>query len=199
MPITSRATLVAAYTTWVKHAKAIPLALDCLQLAEARMAADIGQQRLEERRELVITDAVAQFDADMLEIVELKMQGARLNRVEITSRERIEWMREQAHTGDRTYACIVGRTIEVYPNTTGTLDVMAKCFPALENDDGTNWILANHPNAYLFGMLMEAADILEDDAALSRWGLRYAEAMAQINLTGGYRGSNGTMRVHGVR
>lgn len=44
-----------------------------------------------------------------------------------------------------------------------------------------NWVLTNHPDAYLYGALMQAAPYLEDDARLPVWGSLFGKAIDQIN------------------
>lgn len=52
---------------------------------------------------------------------------------------------------------------------------------ALSDDEPTNWLLTNHPDAYLFGALVEAAPYLKDDKALSIWSSRFQKAIDEIN------------------
>jgi hypothetical protein len=44
----------------------------------------------------------------------------------------------------------------------------------------SNWLLANAPDVYLFGSLVEAAAYLGDDAHLPQWEARYQSAIQRL-------------------
>ncbi len=52
---------------------------------------------------------------------------------------------------------------------------------ALSGDNPTNWLLTTHPDAYLFGALVEAGPYLSDDRLLATWNARYVAAVEAIN------------------
>ena len=89
----------------------------------------------------------------------------------------------------RSYT-IDGDTLRVSP--TGTVTIRIKDgFCGLSSAVTSNWILRNHPDAYLYGALMQAAPFLRDDERIGVWGSLFAKAIASINgyevrrLTGG--------------
>ncbi len=45
----------------------------------------------------------------------------------------------------------------------------------------SNWLLTDHPDAYLYGSLKQAAPYLVDDQRISVWGSLYESAIAAIN------------------
>ena len=61
----------------------------------------------------------------------------------------------------------------------------AKClywraFDAPADDADTNWIMANVPGLYLYGALLEAACVIQDDEQIARYGPMYAGAAAGL-------------------
>lgn len=52
---------------------------------------------------------------------------------------------------------------------------------ALSDQEPENWLLTNHPDAYLFSALVEAAPMLRDDELLATWTARRDRAIDEIN------------------
>lgn len=60
-----------------------------------------------------------------------------------------------------------------------TLEYIAK-LPALTNSNDHNWVLDNHPDAYLYGALVALATYLKDADAASGYSAVYGNAMGEI-------------------
>lgn len=54
-------------------------------------------------------------------------------------------------------------------------------FCPLSSSNRCNWLLDKHPDAYLYGALMQAAPYLEDDARITTWSTLFGNAIAAIN------------------
>lgn len=70
------------------------------------------------------------------------------------------------------------------------LDYYAK-FPPLSDANPSNWILANHPDAYLYGMLAHSAPFLGTDARVQVWLAAYNNAIDGINTDDARKRFNG--------
>ena len=53
---------------------------------------------------------------------------------------------------------------------------------SLSNSNTTNWLLLNHPDAYLYGALVESAPYIKDDARLAVWQGILEERLAEIRI-----------------
>lgn len=78
---------------------------------------------------------------------------------------------------------IVGENIVLQPvPVSGTLTVIGyNTLAALGTGNTTNWLLTNHPDAYLFGSLCESAAYLKDDERLPIWKETWDEILSEIN------------------
>jgi hypothetical protein len=78
---------------------------------------------------------------------------------------------------------IVGSQFQFLPipdvNYSGNLWYWQK-FTPLSGSNASNWILANHPDTYLYGALTAAAPYLMDDARVETWGNLFTTAIADI-------------------
>src|SRR6185437_725942 len=84
-------------------------------------------------------------------------------------------------SGDPRAFSVVGGEIQFWPWSGGTFSAEMtywKKIPALSDAAPTNWLLAGHPDIYLYTALIQSAPYLKEDARLSTWGT-LAEAGVQ--------------------
>lgn len=78
------------------------------------------------------------------------------------------------------YFTIDGDVLKIAP--TGTVTIrLKKGLCALSSSVKTNWVLRDHPDAYLYGALMQAAPFLRDDERIPVWGSLFRSAIDGIN------------------
>ena len=79
-----------------------------------------------------------------------------------------------------TWYTIDGNVLKIQP--AGTVDIRVKTsFCPLSPSVSRNWILRDHPDAYLYGALMQAAPYLRDDERIGVWGDLFQAAISSIN------------------
>ena len=85
-------------------------------------------------------------------------------------------------TGKPLYYSILQNNIEFAPVPDGayTLEIVyyQKVPPLSVNT--TNWLLDNHPDAYLYGALMHSAPYLQADERVGLWAAKYNQIIQQI-------------------
>ena len=52
---------------------------------------------------------------------------------------------------------------------------------ALSIDTASNWLLSDHPDAYLYGALLQAATWLKEQDDVVQWGALFTTAINAIN------------------
>lgn len=65
--------------------------------------------------------------------------------------------------------------------------------PALAQN-ATNWLLTNHPDAYLYGSALQALPYLSDDARAEGWSAIYGQIISDINLNDGKESQGQSLR-----
>lgn len=79
---------------------------------------------------------------------------------------------------------IVGNQFQLLPiadfNYTGYLWYWQDFNNLAATQSGTNWILANHPDVYLYGCLTAAAPFLFDDNRVELWGTLFTQGMEDL-------------------
>lgn len=92
--------------------------------------------------------------------------------------------RAARHTGKppRFYT-VLGDELQIYPVAdiayTGEIFFASRVTP-LSAENESNWVLQDHPDAYLYGALMQAAPYLKDDPRLAVWGGLFNAAVSAI-------------------
>lgn len=203
MTIANYTDLKASVASWLHRDDLTAQIPDFVTLAETRMSADINSRSMESRTSLTCTadgtlaSRLIALPNDMLE----------MRRLMITSIEPavvLEYKSPDQLVEDNSYVLssgiptcftVIGANVELspIPDDTYTLELIYKQrIPALSSNP-TNWLLAQSPNAYLFGSLCAAAPFIQDDTRVGLYQQLYQDAIDDVNSIDWYSGS--TLRV----
>ena len=86
-------------------------------------------------------------------------------------------------SGMPAYYTIFGTEMELFPTPDDdyTIEIIYRAnIPALASNS-TNWLLTAAPDLYLYGVLMEAAPYIDDDARIGTWAMGYQYAIDGLN------------------
>jgi hypothetical protein len=168
---------VAGFLHRTDLADAIP---DFVALTEAQMNRRLRVRRMMGRATASIADGYATVPADFLGAVAFDIDGERLS---FLTPDQMSLAVQGGETGRPAYYSIVGGEFRFYPTPSGAGAANLsywRAIPALSDAAATNWVLANHPDAYLYGALTQAAPYLRDDARLTTWGALYERTLADV-------------------
>lgn len=188
MPITNSETLVSAIGDWQLRSDLTSVIPTFIQLAEARMKRDPRVRRLV-RTDFTVdaeTEATSVL-TDFQEIESLYLDGAasRYGEVEIVSPGTLaEYQRRYGPTGVPRVAAVVNGTIVFAPVPDQSYDFVISYyqgFTPLTTTDSDNWVLTDHPDAYLYGALTEVAPYMKDDERIAVWSQRFQAALEEIH------------------
>ena len=97
-------------------------------------------------------------------------------------------------TGKPVYFCVVGNQIRVHPAPSGNYTAELAYYSTINKlsaSVASNWILASHPDAYLYGALLQAAPYLKDDERAGVWTGLYVAAIEAIKTADERAASSG--------
>ena len=85
-------------------------------------------------------------------------------------------------TGKPIYYSIMQNNIEFAPAPDGAYTIEIVYYQKIPelSVNSTNWLLTNHPDAYLYGTLMHSAPYLQADERVGLWAGKYAQIIQQI-------------------
>jgi hypothetical protein len=158
-----------------------------ISLSEAQMQRDIRSNKMMARSQAQIDTRYLQLPTDWVETIRLHIADDTGHRLELTSLDDMLQERQSNNgggSGKPSLYAHIGTSLEVYPEPQQIYDLELMYYqkiPALSVAAPTNWLLADAPDVYLYGALMQSAPYLSDDARMQVWGQLYASATAAIN------------------
>lgn len=183
--------LKAEIAAWLNRADLTARIPTFVQLAEAQMNRRLRVQRMIQASAPTITannDIVA-LPTGFLEVVTLRLtDGTNYYAPLPTTLEQIVGAQEEDTTAatPRYYAISgtsSGRELKLYPKPdiayTAALTYYGKP-TALSDSNATNWILAEAPDAYLYGSLLQAAPYLLDTEMAQVWSDGFTAALGAL-------------------
>lgn len=157
-----------------------------ISLAEAALSRSVRHRKMLERSTAVLDEHFTQLPTDFLEAKNIQLNSSPVTSLSYVTQEQADLLRSGVYqsSGKPVHYTIVGDDIEVVPVPDATYEIEMVYYsrlPALSNSNATNWLLDDHPDAYLYGALLQSAPYLKDDARLATWGQLYAGAVAGLN------------------
>lgn len=173
--------LKATLADWLNRDDLTAVIPSFISLAEAQFNKD---ERF--RNQMSIVRAQADFDSqyealpsDYLEMLNLTLVGTdgQSKKMGFLTLNQMDEYRAAFNTnGFPKYYSIVGKQLELLPvpgDTYSAEMVYYGRIPALSSTNATNWLLTYHPDAYLYGALLQSAPYLKDDDRVATWGTLY--------------------------
>jgi hypothetical protein len=185
MTITNYGTLKTAIADTLNRQDLTSVIPSFVSLAHAQLNRKIRSHRQITRASLTINTQFEALPADWLETIRITMDA---NPIRVLTQISMDDLtRYRTATDNSTDAPVYfahnGTDIELFPTPstsyTGEITYFAR-IPALAADGDTNWLLTNHPDAYLYGALVHSAPYLKDDARLAVWAGLMAQAFGEI-------------------
>lgn len=183
--------LLSEVADWLERADLTARIPTFIQLAEAQMNRALRVQRMIQRATDSITtaDEFKALPSNFLEAISYKISdGTNVWDLEPTTIDQISDAQSCSTAADvpRFYTIngtSTGREFQHYPapkqTYATTLTYFGKPDP-LSGSVATNWILAEAPDAYLYGALLQAAPYLRDTEAAQIWNAGYTAALDSL-------------------
>lgn len=138
----------------------------------------------EKRVTASISSEYTDLPGDFLEMRSLQINTSTKNSLEYFGQKQLVMSYPHSSTGEPRAYSIIGDELQVRPapDTTYTAEMryVARFF-ALSDDNSTNWLLTNHPSAYLYASLMHAYGHAQDEARARYYGEMYRAKADSLN------------------
>lgn len=162
-----------------------------IALAEAKFNRVLVCKDMEQRSTATLN--LASAEPEFLSLPSDYQAMRRLRITSIASKPRLEFA-TQAFLDDKRFSSgnitgqprwftVLGTELELFPTPDAayTLEmVYRKAIPPLANN-AANWLLLAHPDAYLYGALIEAEPYMKNDGRISTWAQALSSVIDQIN------------------
>ncbi len=179
MSLTTYSGLVALLEKYLNRADITIDVPDFITLFEARMNRLVRVPQMEAQSTSTATSSTVALPEDYLSLREVRVDGKLLEAMNP------QQLRElyRNHSGSVPYGyAIVGTSLLLQPApTTAEIDITYyQKIPGLTATNTSNWLLASHPDIYLYGVLTEAKAYIMDEEQSSKWKGAWDEAMGEL-------------------
>lgn len=185
MALTSYSELKSSIADWLNRGDLTAVIPDFISLAEAQMERKLPTQKMVKRANATIDTPFSAIPSDLLSVKSLVLTStAPVQPLVFLTEDELDAKKyTYRSTGKPLYFALVGNQIEVLPapDTGYTAEVTYVATLAKLSDSNTsNWVLARHPDVYLYGSLLQAAPYLRDDERVGLWSSQYQAAMEDM-------------------
>ena len=192
MAITTYAELQTATANWLDRTDLTDRIPEFIELTEANFNRVIRQPDMVAKDDsFSIASRYTTLPTDTLEIVRIVVDLTPVIVLEYMTPEEISERRiVMTATGKPYYFTTVGGStnqLEVLPSPDSTYTASIVYYTriaALTDAATSNWLLAAHPDIYLFGTLVEAEPYLKNDERMPMWTARLDKALNDLRLQG---------------
>ena len=186
MSITTYTELKSAIADFLNRDDLTSVIPTFISLAEIDINRTLRHWRQEKRSTAVLDTQYSELPSDFLEPIRLSITSNDTHRLELIGSGDLLQRRENSKdtSGLPRFYALTGGAIEVYPtpDASYTLQMVYYSKPAaLSGSNANNWVLTNHPDAYLYASLVHSAPYLENDARLAVWSSLKQKAFDDIN------------------
>jgi hypothetical protein len=178
--------LVSSVGSWLNRSDLGTRIPDFIALLEARLNRLLRVPDMEQTTELV---AAAEIDlpADFLSVRALYLDADPRSELEPVSLGTLRTKYACQTTGRPECYAISGSSIILGPAPDDDYALQLTYFAAIDglaSDNETNWLIANHPDVYLYGTLTMAEAFIWDDPRIGLWKAALDEALDELMAHG---------------
>lgn len=187
MALTSYSELKSSLADWLNRDDLTSVIPDFISLAEAQMERRLPTQKTVKRANATLDTPFSALPADFLSAKSLILTSTSpVKQLVFLTEDELDAKKPVYNaTGTPKYFALVGNQIEVVPSPdtsyTAELTYVAT-LSKLSDSNTSNWILARHPDVYLYGALLQAAPYLRDDERVGLWSSQYQAAIEDMIL-----------------
>jgi hypothetical protein len=185
MSLSTYSDLQTSAAGWLERDDLTDRIPDFVTLAEAQMNRSLRVRKMVARSTATLADEFSAVPTDYLQPIQfICTDGSTTWEIDPTPLESIAAYKAQStQTGKPRFYAVVGGEFQFYPAPDASYDAALTYYqqiPALSDAEPSNWVLANHPDAYLYGTLLQAAPYLRDAEQTAVWGQLYTAALDAI-------------------
>lgn len=184
MALTTYSGLVAAVPDWLTRSDATEsLIQQWIALTEARIGRELRVSAMLQRDTATISDEFSSVPTDFLAPHAMRLTGSPYTLLTYRTPVQLAELRWSQPSGNLTDYARVGNEFWYSPAPSDGQQVELTYYaqiPALTSTNTTNWLLTSHPDAYLYGVGLEAGYYFEDQELIGRYGPRFTDAIEAI-------------------
>ena len=158
---------------------------DFITMAEAELNRTLRVREMSVRTQAPIDSQYVKLPDDFLGMRNIDLLTDPVTPMTYKNLQNLDIHRASDATGKPIYYSIMQNNIEFAPAPDGdyTIEIVYyQKVPSL-SANSTNWLLTDHPDAYLYGSLMHSAPYLQADERIGVWAGKYQQVIQQITTS----------------
>ncbi len=182
MAITNYAELRQAITNYTHRADLAGVIPDFIALAHARFNRILRTSEMECRSTATVNTEYVSLPDNFLALRNIQLNGSSRIVLQYMTPQQID-EQYRGRTGTPCYFSIINQQFQFAPIPDGDNTVEIDFYeriPELSDTNTTNWLLTAHPDAYLYGSLLQTEAYGYKDNRLPIWKQAYDEAIGEI-------------------
>ena len=180
MALATYSDLAAAVASWAHRSDLTAAIPDFVYLVEAQLNRDLRVRQMETRVTTTSPDEYLTLPTDYAAMRRIQRNGDPDVPLAYLTPEQL--VGSGTRSGPAYYYSLVSGQIQLWPTpgaaATYEIDYYAKLNTIVSA--GTNWLLTNYPDVYLFGALVQMANYTGNDTGLAKWKAQYDEAIGKL-------------------
>jgi|TARA_R100000482_G_scaffold47440_1_gene16615 hypothetical protein len=187
MALTTYDELKASIADFLNRSDLTSVIPDFITLAETKLNREVRHWRMEKRSTATLDTQYSSLPDDFLEPIRMSLTSGDTHTLEMVNAFQISNLRASNldTIGRPTSFAILDGSIEVFPtpDASYTLELLYyQKIDVLNSSNASNWVLTNHPDAYLYGSLIHSAPYLAEDNRIQTWAALYKSAIDAISM-----------------
>ena len=185
--ITDYASLQSELQSWLWNRSDVVARIPVfIQLCEAQMNRRLQTRLSIVRASITIAAEALAVPPDFAGPISILVQGEPLSELDFLTPDGLNLRQNGAgasNAGNPDSYTVEGATFRFFPipgAAVAALLTYRQKIPALSNTNLSNWSLENHPDAYLYGALMQSAPWLRDDPRIAMWQQAFGQILEDI-------------------
>lgn len=174
-----------------------------IQMAEASFRRDRRVRKLSDRGDFSISADGSTLPTDFHSMESWYHDGPNsYGPIEIVNSDMIGQLKGNRYGGQSgvpAHAAIVAGKARYAPAPDGTYTTQMIYWAKVSNlsaSNTSNWLLADHPDIYVYGALVHSAPYLKDDPRMQTWGALLEKGIAELDTATEDAQFSGTLRRH---
>lgn len=181
MAITTYTNLQTAIADWLHRDDLTTQIVDFIALCESTLQIKCKLVEFEATATVTITAGVGTLPTGFIGMRSVYWNDSLSQPLQYITPEQFDAMRSWGE-GDTYFYTISGTTIRTSNTETGSVIMTYNArFVPLSGSNASNAILANYPDAYLYGSLVQAFIFAQDDANAAKYSALFGNAIDRIN------------------
>lgn len=186
MAITTYLELKAAVSNWLNRDDLDSVVPDFISLAETQFNRTIRHRKMVERLSLTVDGQYVAIPADWLQTIRFQLNTTPVTPLlYVTPEQALEEEQVYSQSQQPLFFTVVGDTFQVVPSPDAEYDAELMYYASvlpLSDSNTSNWLLAENPDLYLYGALIQSAPYLKEDERLNTWAGIYQRLFDDMML-----------------